>query len=1125
MIHFLSQGLDRAAWIASQFTDAQLSNGGISISTVIPTLDSISIASVPDGAITQLQNMNRLQAVTEDQPQLPPQEGQQDDTSLLRHLLSQSFDPECPNSQASPWMTRSGTSPSSPVMYVSPEATYMSKIIPNAVLPPSVDVVELSRNRSRSSVRMVSKSSLASASPAPSRASSRASSRFSSRAPSVMSSRISSRASTHRTATLSESSGWSCSGSSETLVSDSSTISSSSTPRVASRTSQAEETDGPPVVKDNPGAQSTPFKPVQLNGNNQQEAWKKAGSIGPFNRSLSVMKKSKKPPPPPSRSYSLHSRMYARTIAEHKSLENGSQKMNSPYSACTVQNGDSQRAVLAELQLKKGVEMHAGSVPYSHTNRGSHQINLKHFLPSIKSLTANGAVASPAVMTFIALLDVPDPPEVLAPPPPPPETWAHNQRTFELLCGPGPVNFECWAQKRGLKIEVPIQMVREKMPATSHITNVMKDNTVAPKMQTQEAMAADTQNRITPTKMSVDVQPPSGNNLLLARLAHVRPSPSPSPPPEHIPPLPPTDQVKPLQDDVSTQFQGHFDEIICPPPHPLFPPPPPPPPTNVSPPHLPGGQDEIDFTSTPMPPSLSFLFKVLPVPQDAQPSTLEEAASSPAQEIQIPPPPEMILPAPPVIPPPPPMPPSPQSMPLPPPEIPPFSTSRTPSPPMIPLPPPLFPAPLEAVPTPPNQTLPDVSSKQAEITSMPSNIPPPPPLPTDLKKVVKAITADKQEKPPPLPTTHTGATAEESPIPLVTPSLLQNVRLRSIRSNMNQTETNGGLRKPKHQTNQDTPQKPIRRSLILVSPDLSSHSATNQKEDTLPTTSVRENPSTTPPSDTQPETEPKSRIEQVSLDVKLEPNSPVCITDQKTQQANTEPVKESMSAETVPQIPNKAEPEPKITVQEIQNATPEPSTTLTPAEPKDQSIVNEVKEIQNDAIKTEDKQSPQPQQDVKLPKPQTLITTSPKFNPAQKVPPASISSSSISLQEAIRLKTAAMSSTDNQAKRLSLLHSPPLSPGAISQTSTANFIFSKSQKKVVIEKSPLSPESKPDLRKTLVHELNSVSQTSKPAADPRNTKAKVPPPVAKKPSAKSEKITHNSSECHVDTEHVQTAGQ
>lgn len=1102
MTPFLTQGLDRAAWTASQFTDAQLSNGGVSISTVIPTLDSISIASVPDGAIMLLPNMNSPLAVMEDKPQLPPQEGQQRDPSQLGHLLTHSFDPQRPYSLAVPWMTTSDNSPSSPVMYVSPEGTYMSKIIPNAILPPSVDVVELSRNRSRSSVRMVSKSSLASASPAPSRASSRASSRLSSRAPSLMSSRLSSRASTHRTATLSECSGWSCSGSSETLVSDSSTISSSSTPRVASRSSQEEDTDGPPMAKDNPGAQNTLFKPVHLNGNNQQEeAWKKAGATGPFNHSMSVKKKSKKPPPPPSRSYSLHSRTYARTIAEDKSLENGSQKVESPYSAYTSQNGNiavpskenltSQRAVLAELQLKKGIQMHTGNLSYSHSNGGGHQNKLKHFLPSIKSLTANGVVASPAVTTLIALLDVPDPPKVLAPPPPPPETWAHNQHTFELLCGPGPVNFERWAQKRGLKMEVPIQMAQRKIPAKSQATNVMKDNTVAPKMQTQEAMASGMQYRTTPAKMSVDVQLRYGSTLPLAGLSRVRPSPSPSPPPEHIPPLPPTDQVNPLKDDGSTQFQGPFDELICPPPHPLFPPPPPP--TNVSLPHPPSGQDETDFLSPPMPPSLRFLLKVPPVPQDTKPSTSEEATQ------KIPPPPQMIPPAPPAIPP------SSPPMPPPPPAIPPPPTSKTPPPPAIPPPPPLIPCPV-AVPTPPKQTPPDTSSKQAQITSISFNVPPPPPLPIDIKKEVKVITADKQKTQPSPPTTHTGATTEEGPNPMVTPSLLQKVRLRSIKSSVNPAETPGGLPKPKHQTNQEAPQKPIRRSLILITPDLPSPSTTDQND--------------------QNEAEPKvlsGSAERVSSDVKLEPNSQVSIADQKTQQASTETIKESLSAESVPQVPNKAEPEPKITVQDIQNATPEPSTTLTPVEPKDQAIASDIKEIQNDSSKTDDKQSPplvQPEQDVKPPKPQTLILPT----PAQKVPPASISSS-ISLQEAIRLKTAAMSCADNQAKRLSLLHSPPLSSEAISPTSMANFIFSKSTKKVVIDKSPSSPESQSDLRKTLVNELNSVSQMSKAAADPQNTKAKVPPPVAKKPIAKSENITHNSSESNVDTEHVQTAGR
>ncbi|KAK2853185.1 hypothetical protein Q7C36_008386 [Tachysurus vachellii] len=1076
-------GLDRAAWTASQFTDAQLSNGGLSISTVIPTLDSISLASVPDGAIMYLQNMNSLQqAVTEETSQLPPQEGEQ------------SFDPQNPNSLARPWMTTSGNSPSSPVMYVSPEATYMSKIIPNAILPPSVDVVELSRNRSRSSVRMVSKSSLASASPAPSRASSRASSRFSSRAPSLMSSRCSSRASTRRTATLSEFSGWSQSGSSETLVSDSSTISSSSTPRAASR-NQAEDKIGPSMDKHYPDAQNTPFNPV--NGNNPaEEAWKTSGSTSPFNRSLSVIKRSKKPPPPPSRSYSLHSNARARTFDKYNSLRNGCQKVESPYSVYTSQNGNtavppkenpsSSRTVLAELQLQKS-QMRTGPVPYSHANGRSHQNKLKQFMPSIKSLTSNGVVASPAVRTIMALLDVPDPPKVLAPPSPPPETWAHNQRTFELLCGPGPVNFERWAQKRGLKIEVPIPMAKRKIPPKSQATNEMKDTIEAPK--TQEAMVKDLIYTTTPTKISVDVQPPYGNALPLPRLTNVRPSPSPSPPPEHIPPLPPTDQAVTLKENASAQFRGPDDDIIFPPPHPLFPPPAPP--TKVPPSHPPDGQDETEFASSPMPPSLRYLLKVPPVPQDAQPSSSAE---------KIPPPPPM--------------------MPPPPPAIPPPSTSKTPPPPAIPLPSPLIP-PAES-PSPPKKSPPDLSSKQAQISSTTFNVPPPPPpLPVDLKKEVKAITVEKQDKCSSQPTTHTVVTSEESPTPMVTPSLLQNVRLRSIKSKVSSAESGGAK-----------PQKPMRRSLILITLDIPSQSNTDQKDDAQP------------PSDSQQKTEPKvlsGSAEQVSLDVKLKPHSQVSIPDQKTQQASTEPIKEPLSAESVAepikeplsaesvdQTPN-SEPEPKITVQDIQNATPEPSNALNPAEPKDQPVAKDIKEVQNDSSETREKQSSslvQPEQDAKLSKPQTLTLRSPRLNPAQKVPSASVqSSSSMCLQEAIRLKTAALSSTDGQAKRLSLLHSPPLSIGPISPSSTANFIFSKSTKKVVIERPPLSPESKSDLTKTLVQELNSVPRTSKPAADPHDTKAKVPPPVAKKPSAKSESITHNSSENNVDTEHVQTAGQ
>ncbi|KAG7281245.1 hypothetical protein CRUP_019770 [Coryphaenoides rupestris] len=137
----------------------------------------------------------------------------------LLHLGSEMS--QRPRSLAVPWMTTANSGqhgPPSPVMSMNPQAAYMSKIIPNAVMPPSIEVLEIKRGRSRNSLKTVSKSSLLLASPSGSRASSRASS---CRGPSS--------ASQYRGHYQSDSSGWSRSGSSETLVSDSSTISSSTT--------------------------------------------------------------------------------------------------------------------------------------------------------------------------------------------------------------------------------------------------------------------------------------------------------------------------------------------------------------------------------------------------------------------------------------------------------------------------------------------------------------------------------------------------------------------------------------------------------------------------------------------------------------------------------------------------------------------------------------------------------------------------------------------------------------------------------------------------------------------------------------------------------------------------------
>lgn len=201
-------------------------------------------------------------------------------------------------------------------MSMSPQAAYLSKIIPNAVLPPSVEVVEISRGRSRSSVRTVSKSSLLLSSPAPSRASSRASS---ARTTSSRASKLTS-ASRHNYPNLSDSSCWSNSDSSDTLVSDSSTISRSSTPKQNICQDREVTAKG-----DKNSVHSSISKTSKYTSNGKLiikgDEVKKDGQ---FVRSLSVMK-PKRAPPPPSRSYSLHSKMKRRSrdLAEVRVISGG----------------------------------------------------------------------------------------------------------------------------------------------------------------------------------------------------------------------------------------------------------------------------------------------------------------------------------------------------------------------------------------------------------------------------------------------------------------------------------------------------------------------------------------------------------------------------------------------------------------------------------------------------------------------------------------------------------------------------------------------------------------------------------------------------------------------------------
>lgn len=483
-------GLDRGGWTVSSKLDKEpLYNGETDDSSA--TDSPQQVAESQQGAGTSFQDRNTILPLNKDQIKQvgSPYAGHRDDMALLRGLVPDLPSEQRPRSLAVAWMTTANSlqqNPPSPVMSMSPQAAYMSKIIPNAVLPPSIDVVEISRGRSRNSVRTVSKGSLLMSSPATSRPSSRA---------------CSSRASTVNPPNHSDGSCWS--NSSDTLVSDSSTVSSSTTPR------QTRSRDGDGTLK----ADKNKSFLCTSNGKSfvKGESVKKDGQ---FVRSLSVMK-PKKAPPPPNRSHSLYNKMKRRSrdmmgvssgessvriisVEEKEKNKFGSSPVPSTLTDCPGYNADTSslddsgslspmrsqmQALKAEeaarveetvskdsSQKKKeplpskivspssGYSSQDGTSKLTHSSSSRHKsgilAKLRRVFPgstpaivppltvpedpeNTKSdISVDTVSVSPSVRALIELFNIPPPPKVHAPPPPPPEVWAHNKRTFELLLGP-----------------------------------------------------------------------------------------------------------------------------------------------------------------------------------------------------------------------------------------------------------------------------------------------------------------------------------------------------------------------------------------------------------------------------------------------------------------------------------------------------------------------------------------------------------------------------------------------------------------------------------------------------------------------------------------------------------------
>lgn len=1232
-VYLFHKGLDRAAWTAYQRSQEPVPSEDI---TGIPALIP-NTASTVDGPVSSSSEQQKAPSQSEARSK--------DDLALIQNLLPPGVSAQRPMSVAVPWGTTAelggvSQNPPSPVMYISPEGTYMSKIIPNAVLPPSVDVVEINRNRTRNSVRTVSKCSLASASPAPSRTSSRASSRASARRPTLSS----------------ESSSWSRSDSSETLVSDSSTISSSSTAQAPS--SGQESVVEVKLVNTNPRPNGQ-IKVVEERGQ----------TTGPFTRSLSVMKKSKKPPPP-SRSYSLHKDKMKRRSKDLAEMDlsgvtprSGKERATGGYSAdeSAVEESFSsgaaspphtqQQAVREgaksvyssplpiENGLKKNLSPSSGYSSHNGTphTKGTNPPPAGDQMP-VKSLGTDISPnhTKPAVLALKALFDIPKQPKVTAPPPPPPETWAHNQRTFVLLCGPGPANIK-FASPPPKRLQAQLgkgEVLSAEIPSS-------------PSAKQRQHTSTDTAEQDSPS-MNKRPGPLPPNLNLMQELQKVQESPL-----------------------MNRALVKQADAPICPPQSPPLPPPPPP----VDMP-LDCSLNTLDVTDLPPPPPLL--------------SPVSNTSAKTCQGIPagIPPPPQQPPPPPPQHPPPPP--------------------------------------PLSA--TPPKKD----TSPTPQVPTQP-NIPKAPPLPVNFKAQVSLRKVPPpQKKDPP--------TTDDDSSMVVTQSILQKVRLRSIKSQPKPEQSATEIA-PAEQTvqkptvSQVPPPKPIRRSLLLAEPppdvaaliadepkalpdtteQMPKNEGTpkNSQSETAVLNSQSEKPITSQISSTisgsQPEAaDLKSVSESVSKPIALNqpemnelPSQPEqSISDLKPEQSNTlseqsvsqtvvgsgtesksEEQSESkpavvsaafisepeQSAETSPPEPPVVDPqlesaiskteqpeqetskmtlEPVVPKSEIKDPESKPEakalaiaqTEPTPSTAKAESVIlksepeqtseapqSELNETSSvlapdassdpesilsvaQADKTisisdaETKSTDEPESqaaeskpEVPLvisnpepesvapksevlstttelnPEPETTASTSepvstaavsqsataiatttvskslpaitvstsqpastalkPKTNipksstsPTLRSPPASMTPS-MRLQEAIRQRAAARSASDGPAKRLSV-HSPPTTPGGSplkSPTSTASFIFSKSNKKVVVE-TPASPEVQSSLRQTLQTELAAVSTQS----NQNDGLKKVPPPVASKPKGKVQNsrngLPNPSTEEAVTTD-VQTAGQ
>ncbi|XP_063755285.1 NHS-like protein 3 isoform X2 [Eleginops maclovinus] len=1161
------------------------------------------------------------------------------DEQLLRKQLQAMYQDEqpfkhqglgsylCPNSSmrpkslAVPGMTTSSSfcpttmlsflqEPQGPVMSMSPQATYLSTIIPNAILPSSIDVIEIDRSCSRtrgasvnhgSSVRTVSKSSLASGDLSVSPFLSRRSDGDGSQTDNSQS---------ESTLMLTSASGlnWSETQSSKIIISNSSPGSSKGSTRSGNslrvgpngRESQAEQCNGDQDIDSLRSSVSmiSSFSSKRECVTGQESESDVSGSVAAGDdaktkqnctRSLSVMK-TKQPPPPPRRTNSLHSnkiRSNSKVLVEINDSASGDganvtensidgkksvklqtstgsscleassgpltptqasstggatepehsnyspqkapseggkfERTMSPSSGYSSQSGTptltpkgisptspdkhKKKPVKPERSVSR-VSSSAASPSSSLTSLSSgtsEPVNpdsstCSSSLPSQGSqpiVAADELAPNNISSTFAAevreLLKIPPPPKVKAPCPPPPEAWVHNKRTFQLLFGPYPNVGKVTqdpAQKQDSTVkqagtqtedikEIPVLVEKQSKVAQSVLETHVNPETL---LESSPEGVYKIENRECPSNKQEEIQVSSDVQKQEENLVVKDPkSPKKEPPPVMKKPVTVLHREELVKKESATSAV-----------------------------HLPV---ENHPTAT--------QHGVIIVVDKSD----NERAKSDVAFVEVP---KMTKVSPPPSPPP----------------------AYHPTPPLSRKTPP------SSVSSPPD----DLQGLQEEINVVESCWPPPPP-PMEGDSVFDG--GDDVDFPPPPP-------------PLVTESVL-NVMDSCVTDLVASTTPTEVVR----ETSDDSSEAntPVREQIADAPPaapqtvtdiepevvvqDSESHIADDiicrpvqslvSVSDCVPSPPVVATPLATitkadPPILESTLVPPSSSLKRDSL--KMEDQSPN-VAPVSAQPPVTAPVAPPLPAEGLtqgvnfrrqPSVQNR-DARSKELLSRHKSSAPIPKEDaniplVTPSllqmvRLRSVNMTEDVMKAEGEDKTTNQGASVQDDYSVSVTGAQNIPQKPIRKSLSLKSPPQSVKTSSVTLiapsmrlQEAIRMKTAAMSSRDGLPSRLGV-RSPYSSlgeRGALSlkshegsdmlksPASTASFIFSRSTKKVVIETpAAFSPEAQVSLKQSLAAELMQVSDQSKAAVYSNGgvKSDRAPPPVAKKPASGSISPSHN----------------